>query len=242
MIFLQSRVQKFFTVAEQLVMMECDPPLGEEGGAKRRSAQKLIERWVGQVWSLFCVCLIPSNSSQVHLLLSQVLLPADHGLWESLCQSSLRLQLNPCCSQWGRCQSTSPFQSIHILDVWCWDIEFLFGQLCLALMILIIYILNDNEFLRSPFPFQIRAPLCQRREDEAMDVRIRFSKTWQNWSFSLCAWFNNLNHTTKVAEVATASAGSIPTSSEPSTSTATCFSPRSKGNYVAKFWIKVAGK
>ena len=44
MIFLQSRVQKFFTVAEQLVMMECDPPLGEEGGAKRRSAQKLIER------------------------------------------------------------------------------------------------------------------------------------------------------------------------------------------------------
>merc|ERR1719278_654685 len=29
--------------------MECDPPLGEEGGAKRRSAQKLIERYYYQL-------------------------------------------------------------------------------------------------------------------------------------------------------------------------------------------------
>ena len=39
-------VQSFEKVAEQQEMMECDPPTGEEGGAKqRRSAQKLIERW-----------------------------------------------------------------------------------------------------------------------------------------------------------------------------------------------------
>ena len=37
-------VQDFQTVSEQFEMMECDPPAGEEGGAKRRSAQKLIER------------------------------------------------------------------------------------------------------------------------------------------------------------------------------------------------------
>ena len=37
----------FWRVSEEQEMMDCDPPAGEEG-AKRRSAQKLIERWILQ--------------------------------------------------------------------------------------------------------------------------------------------------------------------------------------------------
>ena len=62
-------------------------------------------------------------------------------------------------------------------------------------------------------PSQIRAPLCQRREDEAMEV----TNIWVSITMLL-----------KVAEVSSAAASAL-TTAEPSTSASLCFSPRSKG-------------
>ena len=81
----------------------------------------------------------------------QVLLPIDHWVRSKVLEPPLRLQFNPCSSKWSGSQSSPPLQSTFVFCInlsWC-----------------------SRQLVQLFFFFsQIRAPLCQRREDEAMDV------------------------------------------------------------------------